>query len=201
MLPITLHYGLFCIHIQPPEMSWIPYLYEVFPLQHLMWLFFSPSTALMSTTVWSVKRKNILSLQCKLSRIVSFTWRIPHTMCVSRSSCCLYINQHFTRGCFVWQLRGRLLSDPTHAVSLAAFPCCTTAVKTLPDSAGSPSASGPLCSVCCSTPSAPPELPVSGSLTAAAPCPRSGSDTGRHIHWSGSTHLETKQGIHRVRKS
>lgn len=59
----------------------------------------------------------------------------------------------------------------------------------IPGCAGSPFVSGPLGSVCSSTPSAPPGPLESGSLRMAAPCPGSGSDTGWHTHWSGSTLL------------
>lgn len=58
-----------------------------------------------------------------------------------------------------------------------------------PDSAGSPSASEPLGSVCGSTPSGLPGPPGRGGPTGAAPRPTSGSDTGWRTRRSGSTHL------------
>lgn len=63
----------------------------------------------------------------------------------------------------------------------------------VPGSACSPFVSVPLGSVCSSTPSEPPGPLASGSLSAAAPCPGSGSDTGWHTRWSSSSHLEPKE--------
>lgn len=136
--------------------------------------------------------------------IVSFTWHSgeypiecvsPHNEWEFPVVCTSISTLHGAAVCVTAQ-KWITVQTHTHAVTLPVFLCCTTTITTSaasPGSAGSPSVSGPLGSVCSATPSAPPGPPASGSLRTAPPCPSSGSDTCWQTHWSGSTHLEAKQ--------